>query len=125
MPRLFIIDDDKDLLIVLKAILTKKNFDVFTFTEWEDANEALKSVEPQLILLDIFLSGIDGLDICKKLKSFSHTRHIPVLIFSGYLAFAERAIHDYGAADFIAKPFEIDDLIKKIHTILSKSEQSS
>ena len=125
MPRLLIIDDDKDFLKVLKSLLVKKGFDVLTFNEWEDASDALKHAQPQLILLDIFLPGIDGLAICNKLKSNPHTRNIPILILSGYPAFAERAMSDFGATDFMAKPFEVNDFIKKIHSILSKREQSS
>lgn len=125
MSRLFITDDDRDLLVVLKTLLVTKGFEVSTFSEWENANEALKHSLPQLIMLDIFLTGIDGLEICKKLKSSSYSRSIPILICSGYPDFADRAMSDFGATDFIAKPFEINDLIKKIHSILSKSGHSS
>ncbi len=125
MPRLFIIDDDRDLLAVLESLLVTKGFEVSTFNEWKNANEALKYSLPQLIMLDIFLTGIDGLGICKELKSSIYTRGIPILICSGYPDFADRAMSDFGATDFITKPFEINDLIKKIHSILSKREHSS
>lgn len=119
MPRIYVIDDDKDLLKVVKSLLIKRGFDVFTFSDWELANNSIKVHEPQLILLDVFLSGIDGLDVCQKLKASPYTRHIPVLVFSAFPRIAECAIHDYGADDFIAKPFEVGDLIKKIHSVLS------
>lgn len=124
MPRIFVIDDDKDLLKVVKSLLLKKGFDVSTFFDWNLANNAIKFSEPQLILLDVFLSGIDGLDICQKLKQSQFTRHIPILLFSAYPKIAETAIHDYGADDFIAKPFEVGDLIRKVHSVLSKRGQS-
>ena len=124
MPRIFVIDDDKDLLTVVKSLLIKKGFDVSTFFDWNLANNALKFSEPQLILLDVFLSGIDGLDICQKLKQSQFTRHIPILLFSAYPKIAETAIHDYGADDFIAKPFEVGDLIRKVHSVLSKRGQT-
>ena len=72
-----------------------------------------------MILLDVFLSGIDGLDVCQKLKASPYTKHIPILLFSAFPRIAESAIHDYGADDFIAKPFEVGDLIKKGHSVLS------
>ncbi len=124
MPRIYVIDDDKDLLKVVKSLLQKKGFDVSTFMDWKIANNSMKTYEPQLILLDVFLSGIDGLDICQKLKASPFTRHIPILLFSAYPKIAETAIHDYGADDFIAKPFEVGDLIKKVHFVLSKHGQS-
>jgi DNA-binding response OmpR family regulator len=125
MPRIYVIDDDEDLLQVVKTLLKKKGFDVKTFTDWEVASTTMKTLEPQLILLDVFLSGIDGLDVCQKMKSCAQTRHIPILLFSAYPRIAESAIHDYGADDFIAKPFEVSELIKKVHSVLSKNSASA
>ncbi|MDQ2863314.1 MAG: response regulator [Bacteroidota bacterium] len=120
MPRIYVIDDDNDLLDVVKSSLRKKGFNVSTFVQWEIANEAIKHVKPQVILLDVFLSGIDGLDVCQKLKSSPYSKHIPILLFSAFPKIAEIAMHDYGADDFIAKPFELNDLVTKLHLILSK-----
>jgi DNA-binding response OmpR family regulator len=125
MPRIYVIDDDRDLLTVVKSLLLKKGFNVSTFIDWRLAKNAIKLFEPQLILLDVFLSGIDGLDICQKLKASPSTRHIPILMFSAFPKIAEIAIDDYGADDFIAKPFEVSDLIKKVHSVLSKRGQSA
>jgi DNA-binding response OmpR family regulator len=108
-----------DLLKVVKSLLLKRGFDVYTFTDWEIANNSMRIFEPQLILLDVFLAGIDGLDVCQKLKASPFTRHVPILLFSAFPRIAETAIHDYGADDFIAKPFEVGDLVKKIHSVLS------
>ncbi len=124
MPRIFVIDDDKDLLKVVKSLLLKKGFDVSTYSDWDIANIALRKYQPQLILLDVFLSGIDGLDVCQKLKANAATRHIPILMFSAYPRVAETAIYEYGADDFIAKPFELNDLIEKVHGILSHKNES-
>lgn len=120
MPRIFVIDDDADLLNVVKTLLIKRSFDVATFTDWQTASDALKNNEPQLILLDVFLPGIDGLDISRRLKTSSLTRHIPILLFSAFPHITEDAIRDYGVDDFITKPFEVNDLIEKVHSILSK-----
>ncbi len=124
MPRIFVIDDDKDLLNVVKSLLLKKGFDVSTYSSWEIASKALKKYQPQLILLDVFLSGIDGLEVCQKIKLNSVTRHIPIIIFSAYPRIAETAIFEYGADDFIAKPFELGDLIEKVHGVLSHKNES-
>ena len=125
MPKIFVIDDDKDLLKVVKSLLLKRGFEVSTFFDWEIAKNAMKRFEPQLILLDVFLSGIDGLDVCQRLKASPYTKHIPILLFSAFPRIAESAIDDYGADDFIAKPFEVSDLIKKVHSVLSKRGQSA
>lgn len=124
MPRILIIDDDKDLLMIVKSFLQKKGFEVYAFTDWDNASEIIKTCEPQVILLDVFLSGLDGLEVCKRLKSSTYTRHIPIIIFSAYPRVAETAIYEFGADDFIAKPFEVNDLVKKIHKILLKKHES-
>ena len=59
-------------------------FDVYTFADWELANKSMRIFEPQLILLDVFLTGIDGLDVCQKLKASPFTRHVPILLFSAF-----------------------------------------
>ena len=119
--KILVIDDDKDLLEVTKALLSRKGFEVETNDNWDGALQQLDSFQPQLILLDVFLNGIDGLDICKKLKSMPNTCHIPILIFSAYPSVAERVIYEYGADDFIAKPFEVNDLVSKVHSVLSQT----
>lgn len=125
MPRILMIDDDKDLLVVTKGFLQRKGFDVATCLNWEEASNQMKSFNPQLIMADVFLGDIDGFQICNKLKSSPFTRHIPILVLSGYPRLAETAIYEFGADEFVSKPFEINDLISKIHKLLSKNHQSA
>ena len=124
MCKVLVIDDDKDLLDIIQSLLTKRGFDVETDDNWQDGFEKIREIQPQIILLDVFLSGIDGLDICKQLKTHPFTSHIPIIIFSAYPRIAESVIYEYGADDFIAKPFEVGDLIKKVHSVLAKNGQS-
>ena len=119
MPKILVIDDDKDLLEVIHSLLCRKGFEVETNSNWEDAVNKIETFKPQIILLDVFLSGIDGLEICKQLKSQPKTRDIPIMIFSAYPRVAEKVIYEYGADDFIAKPFEVADLVNKVHNLLS------
>lgn len=125
MARILILDDDKDLLTVVKTLLRRKGFDVFAYSDWSVAWTAIKTYKPQLILLDVFMQGIDGLDACKKLKSVSFTRNIPIIMFSSYPNIGETAINEFGADDFIAKPFETSEIVKKIQGILSRKQAST
>lgn len=125
MPRILILDDDKDLLTVVKSLLRKKGFDVFAYSDWKMAWDGVKAFKPQLILLDVFLPGIDGLEACKKLKSCSFSRNIPVIMFSSYPNIAETAINEFGADDFLAKPFETSEIVRKIHNVLSRKQASA
>lgn len=121
MPKILMVDDDRDLLEVTQSLLAKKGYEVTAIDSWEDAMETIDNFQPQLILLDVFLNGIDGLDICKQLKSMPHTKHIPVIILSAYPRVADSVTYEYGADDFIAKPFEVNDLISKVHFVLSQT----
>ena len=118
MTEILAIDDDKNLLRVMKSLLQLKGFHVSIFRNWEIAYKIMKYLKPQLILLDVFLEGIDGLEVCQRLKASPFTRHIPIILCSGYPKIAQSGIRDYGAADFIAKPFELDDLINKMRSVL-------
>ena len=122
MPKLLLIDDDKDLLEVTQGLLKKRGYEVSIETNWEDALAKIETFKPQIILLDVFLNGVDGLEICKQIKSMPNTKDIPVLIFSAYPRVAESVIYEYGADDFIEKPFEVNDLIAKVHSILCQTK---
>lgn len=124
MSKILILDDDSDLLTVAKSLLNKRGFEVMAFTEWKKAWDCLKTYKPHLILLDVFLKGMDGLDICRKLKTFYSTRDIPVIMFSSFPNIAETAIYEYGADDFVQKPFEVNVLIKKMNGILSRRKHA-
>ncbi|MEP6616663.1 MAG: response regulator transcription factor [Ginsengibacter sp.] len=120
MSKILVVDDDRDLLEVLKSLLTRKGFEVETDENWESGFSKIDKFQPQLILLDVFLSGIDGLDICRQIKARPQTCDIPVIIFSAFPRTTEPMIYDYGADDFIAKPFEVNDLVVKLHAVLSQ-----
>ena len=125
MQKILILDDDQDLLSVVKSLLKKRGFEVFAFEDWRKAWENIKKVKPNLILLDVFLKGFDGLDVCKKIKSTYSTRNIPVIMVSSFPNIGDTAIYEYGADEFIAKPFEVSEMIKKINRILSIKQASA
>ncbi|MEO6949202.1 MAG: response regulator [Ginsengibacter sp.] len=124
MPRVLIIDDDKDLLIIVKNFLLKRGFEVSIHSDWKTASEGIIEFKPQVLLIDAYLSGIDGLEMCKKLKSNTYTRHIPIIVFSAYPQIGETAIYEFGADDFLSKPFEVNELIEKIHKVLARKHES-
>lgn len=124
MPRILLIDDDKDFLTILKNTLSRKGFEVHAHESWDENIELVNRIKPNLIILDVFLSGIDGLDICKKIKKSPFTKNIPVLIISGFPWISQSAIYEYGANDFIAKPFELNKLLHKIHKIFNRKHES-
>ena len=124
MSRILLIDDDKDLLLILKTTLINKGFEVHAHDIWDGNTEIINQIKPDLVILDVFLSGIDGLDICKKIKKSPFTKNLPVLMISGFPWISQSAIYEFGANDFIAKPFEIKELMQKIHKIFYRKHES-
>ncbi len=121
MTSITVIDDDKELLKLVKSFLQKRNFKVSIFTDWFKAIRDIRICQPQLVILDVFLKNFDGFEVCKRIKANPFTRHIPVLMFSSFPKVADTAIYEYGAMDFISKPFSINDFIAKINGILFTS----
>ena len=79
MSNILILDDDQDLLSIVKSLLRKKGFEVWAYSDWHKAWENIKKNKPHLILLDVFLKGMDGMDVCKKLKSISITKPLETI----------------------------------------------
>ena len=121
MSRILVVDDDLDILVVMEILLTMKGFEVDVTAKWESTFEKIETFKPNLILLDVLISGNDGRTICKQLKSQDSTKNIPVIMFSAHPS-AAATIAEYGADDFIAKPFDVNDLLDKVnYQLISKN----
>ncbi len=118
MLKVLVVDDDLDILAVMQLLLKMKGFEVEVTTKGEETFEKVDVFKPNLILLDVLLSGSDGRIICKQLKSQEDTSHIPIIMFSAHPSAVE-TIRDYGADDFIAKPFDVNELINKVNNQLA------
>ncbi|MDP4285939.1 MAG: response regulator [Bacteroidota bacterium] len=115
MKRVLIVDDNNDILWVVGLILKKYGFDVITTLKGEEVLAKTKTFSPQLILLDVFLSGIDGIEVCNQLKSAPETKDIPVIMFSAHTDFKELKKF-CKADDFVSKPFDAGELVQKINS---------
>jgi DNA-binding response OmpR family regulator len=114
MPKILVVDDDSDILSVMETLLTMKGFEVKGIANGGYIFPVIGTFKPDIILLDVLISGQDGRTICKKLKSNNETRLIPVIMFSAHPG-AAAAIAEYGADDFIAKPFDVANLLQKVN----------
>jgi DNA-binding response OmpR family regulator len=122
MEKILVIDDDPDVITVLQLLLKKKGYDVATASREEEAYKLVQSFQPNLIVLDVLLSGVDGRTICKKLKADPKSSHIPVIMFSAHPS-AQKNMEDFGADDFIPKPFASSKILERIEAQLRKKEQ--
>lgn len=111
--KILVVDDDPGILDALSVILEDSGYQVNATPRGEDTLSRTASFHPDLILLDVLLSGSDGRQICRQLKSDSATSHIPVIMISAHPS-AGQSIRRVGADSFIPKPFDSQDLLSEI-----------
>ena len=114
MNRVLVIDDNLDILHLVQMILKSHGFEVLVSPKGEDVLAYTENFCPQVILLDVFLSGHDGREICRELKENPKTKDIPIIMFSAHTKW-EEIIKQCNADDFIAKPFEVNELVQKVN----------
>ncbi|HSX09190.1 MAG TPA: response regulator [Candidatus Saccharimonadales bacterium] len=115
--KILIIEDDIDILDAIQFILERENYEVWSTTKGEEVYKKIKEFKPELIILDVLISGSDGRTICKNLKSNKQTSHIPVIMMSAHPT-VEKEYKQFGGDDFLAKPFETDELLSAVNNNL-------
>lgn len=113
MSKVLVIDDDESILDAITLVLEDAGYDVQGTFKGKDAFRKVAEFHPDVILLDLLMSGHDGRHICKKLKRNPVTKSIPIIMISAHPT-AERGAVECGADDFLAKPFDTDILLGKI-----------
>jgi DNA-binding response OmpR family regulator len=116
LKKIMIADDDPGIVDAVEIILDFEGYEVSSTVNGSTVLD-MKTEFPDLLLLDIWMSGSDGRDICRELKQRMDTRAIPIIMISASRDI-ERSAYEAGADDFLAKPFEIDDLLGKIKRLL-------
>jgi DNA-binding response OmpR family regulator len=106
---ILIVDDQSDTLDLLKEALEQEGYHVTALRYIEDIISSIARYQPDLVILDFLLAGINGGELCHQLKTNSLSAHIPVIMLSGYPRVLE-SLGSYGADAFIAKPFDLDHL---------------
>jgi DNA-binding response OmpR family regulator len=117
MSRILVVDDDVDILTLVKMTLKMNGYDVEVLSRWEKVDNAIAEFHPDLILLDVSLGGADGREICKRIKTTDTTRHIPVILFSANIEM-EKSIDNCHAQAFISKPYELGYFLNTIRSNL-------
>lgn len=114
--RILIADDDEGILDAIKTMCEVLGHEVAIVANGNQVVEAVKQQQPDILLLDIWMSGFDGREICQQLKTDEATRKIPILMISASRQIKESAM-TCGANDFLAKPFEMTAIVEKIETL--------
>lgn len=111
--KILVIDDDESILDAVSMILEEEGYKVETIFKGEEAFRKVNTFRPDAIILDVLLSGKDGREICKDLKSDTGTQTIPIIMISAHPN-AEKSSRSCGADAFLAKPFDTEELLKTI-----------
>jgi DNA-binding response OmpR family regulator len=111
--KILIIDDDADLLELLQGFLESNGFEVKTNQSSEGIFQTIEQYQPNLIILDYLLNGINGGELCHQVKS---TTHIPVILYSAYSKVL-LSLGTYGCDQFIPKPFDLYFLLESVRRL--------
>ena len=111
MKKILVVDDDTDILHLIKTYLTWKQYEVATTTSCNEGLNKFYSFEPDLVLLDINVGSEDGRVMCKSIKQQAQYNHIPVILFSANPELL-KAAPDFGADAIIDKPFDLSEMME-------------
>jgi two-component system, OmpR family, alkaline phosphatase synthesis response regulator PhoP len=121
--NVLVVDDERDILELVKYNLDKEGYRVTTVETGEDALTATRARTPDLIVLDLMLPGVDGLEVCRRLKSDHGTRGIPIIMLTAKGGEADVVTGlELGASDYITKPFSPRVLTARIKAVLRRDE---
>src|SRR5262245_19235084 len=122
MPKILIVDDEPNIRESLEAGLKAKGFETIIATNGDDAVSTAMRGNPYVILLDVMLPGLDGMSVCKRLKTLM-SDFVPIIMVT-----ALGTVHDkeegsvHGADDYLVKPFKIEELLTRIGAMLRIKE---
>jgi len=119
--RILVVDDEVEIMRALQRSLTAHGFEVFTASSGEEALEAIGHHRPDLMLLDLGLPGISGLEVCKRVRTQSN---LPIIVLSVKDAERDKVLAlDLGADDYVPKPFGMDEVLARIRVALRHTAQ--
>ncbi len=122
--KILIVEDEKDIIKMLEYNLKKEGFRVIHACDGEDALDLATRENPNLILLDLMLPGIDGLEVCKTLKKENKTSCIPIIMLTAKSQESDKVIGlELGADDYITKPFSPAELLARIKAVLRRATE--
>ena len=117
------VDDNLDLTRLVEAELQDAGYEITIANDGEEGIETILSVQPDMVILDVMMPLMNGWEVCKYLRNKGEVKDIPILMLTGI----GRVVNDmtsplYGASDHLDKPFEMEDLIERVDTLLAKAE---
>src|SRR5690349_13683686 len=125
-PVILVVDDEPQILRSLRASLPASGYEVRTAQSGEEALDEIRKEMPDLIILDLVMPDVTGLDVCRRVREFSS---VPIIVLSAKGSDRDKiSALDLGADDYVTKPFSLEELLARVRAVLrrlSVSEPSS
>jgi two-component system, OmpR family, alkaline phosphatase synthesis response regulator PhoP len=124
MTRILIVEDDRDIAELVDRYLQKAGFATEVLSSGRDALKALADRPPDLLILDLMLPHVDGLEICRFARGSPRTAAIPIIMLTARVDESERIVGlEIGADDYIAKPFSPNELVARVRALLRRTQR--
>jgi DNA-binding response OmpR family regulator len=117
IKRILVLDDNQDILEIVHETLIYEQFEVRSTTDGHDVMPMLETFNPHLVILDYRVAGINGGEICMKIKAHPQFNNTPVIIFSAYIN-SDNTLFSYGCDAIINKPFDLIELVAKVNSLI-------
>jgi phosphate regulon transcriptional regulator PhoB len=121
--KILVVEDEPDIRKLVQYNLTQERFNVLEAEDGEQALKLLQREKPSLVILDLMLPGLSGMELCKLLRQRSDTAKLPILMLTAKAGEADRIVGlEMGADDYLAKPFSPREMVARVRAILRRSE---
>ena len=122
--KIFIVEDEPDIREALSYNFNKEGFETLEFSNGEKCLEAIKTNKPDILILDIMLPGISGLDVCRAVRNDNSLSNISIILLTAKGEEIDRIVgFELGADDYVTKPFSVRELILRVKVILKKQKE--
>jgi DNA-binding response OmpR family regulator len=120
---ILVIDDEKDIQELVRYNLEKEGYDVIVARDGSSGLDIALRHRPDLIVLDLMMPGMDGLEVCRRLRSDDRGRRVPLLMLTAKATETDRVVGlEFGADDYVTKPFSPRELVARVKAILRRSQ---
>jgi len=121
--KILIVDDEKDIVDLVAYNLEKEGYETLRALDGEKALQLVRTKTPDLVVLDLMLPGIQGLEVCKRIRKVPETAAIPIIMLTAKGEEIDKVLGlEVGADDYITKPFSVKELLARVKAVLRRSE---
>jgi two-component system, OmpR family, alkaline phosphatase synthesis response regulator PhoP len=122
--RILVVEDDPDIAELVERYLSKAGFSTDRVASGKDALDAIAVKAPDLLVLDLMLPHLDGLEICRRVRAHDKTANIPIIMLTARAEESERIVGlELGADDYLAKPFSPNELVARVRALLRRANR--